>query len=46
MSHSHASYISPRSCLKALEAGKAPCAALVSYDDIYVERAFSEKTAS
>uniref|UniRef100_A0A7S4B514 AB hydrolase-1 domain-containing protein n=2 Tax=Chrysotila carterae TaxID=13221 RepID=A0A7S4B514_CHRCT len=31
---------------KALNDGSVPCAALVSYDDIYVERAFSEQTAS
>ena len=30
----------------ALRSGTAPCAALVSYEDIYVERAFSEETAA
>ena len=30
----------------ALRSGAAPCAALVSYDDIYVERAFSERTVA
>ena len=31
---------------EALRSGSVPCAALVSYDDIYVERAFSEQTAA
>ena len=30
---------------EALASGSAPCAALLAFDDIYVERAFSERTA-